>query len=229
MRGCFPQPPPGFVALVVAVLTGCDAPRGGSAEPAADTGTAWWTEISTADVDADGWSAADGDCDDLDDTVHPEATDGCDDRDDDCDGQVDDAFAGDAWEPNDEQASDLGTLAEEEHRLVLGYLFGEDDVDRYEVEVIDDDWTWFSLEAWIYGVPEDADYALEIWWVEDESGQDRGMVASADEVGDGGYEVADWGGDVWEDVSGSYEIRVLSTRGAGCRAPYELELILGEW
>lgn len=194
-----------------------------------ETGTPWWDESAPTDVDADGWTSVDGDCDDLDATVNPDAEDACDGRDDDCDGEVDEAFDGDESEPNDDDATDLGDLEEESHRLVFGYIFEEADVDRFQVRVVDDDWTWFSLEAWLYGVPADADYAIEIRWVLDGDGVDRGIVASADENGDGGYEVADWGGDPTEDVSGLYEVSVLSRRGAGCASPYTLELILGEW
>lgn len=78
-------------------------------------------------------------------------------------------------------------------------------------------------------MPASADYALEIRWVEDGVGQDRGVVAIADASGEGGYEVADWGGDPTEDVSGLYEISVWSIAGSGCASPYTLELILGEW
>ena len=201
----------------------------GSNAALGETGTPWWDEPAPADVDADGWTSVDGDCDDLDETVNPEADDACDGRDDDCDGEVDEAFDGDEWEPNDDDATDLGDLEEEDHRLVFGYIFEEADVDRFQVRVVDDDWTWFSLEAWLYGVPADADYALDIRWVEDGDGVDRGIVASADENGDGGYEVAGSGGDPTEDVSGLYEVSVLSRGGAGCASPYTLELILGEW
>lgn len=213
--------------LMFAVQMGCSG-----AGSATDTGAAaapWWESPGVTDADADEWTAEEGDCDDLDSAVNPGATDTCDGRDSDCDGEVDEDFDGDAWEPNDAQASDLGGLEEEEHRLVFGNVFGDADVDRFDVRVDDDDWTWFSLEAWLYGVPADADYALEIRWVEDGDGQDRGIVATADASGDGGYEVADWGGDATEDVSGRYEISVWSTSGSGCASPYTLELILGEW
>jgi hypothetical protein len=44
---------------------------------------------STADVDNDGYSPAQGDCDDQDYTVNPGADETCNDVDDDCDGEID--------------------------------------------------------------------------------------------------------------------------------------------
>jgi hypothetical protein len=46
--------------------------------------------LDTADDDGDGWSEAQGDCDDADPTIKPEYRwESCNDRDDDCDGIVD--------------------------------------------------------------------------------------------------------------------------------------------
>ena len=41
------------------------------------------------DLDGDGFTAEDGDCNDLDATVHPGAPEACDDMDNDCDGEID--------------------------------------------------------------------------------------------------------------------------------------------
>ena len=52
-----------------------------------------------ADADADGWTACGGDCDDARATVHPGAPELCDGRDNDCGGQVDEAFRAPAMVP----------------------------------------------------------------------------------------------------------------------------------
>ena len=41
------------------------------------------------DADEDGWTVEDGDCNDQDETTHPGAQEVCDNRDNDCDGEVD--------------------------------------------------------------------------------------------------------------------------------------------
>jgi hypothetical protein len=214
--------PPVLPAILATALAGCGADTLG-----ADAAAGAPTRVN--DADGDGLSTGDGDCDDLDASVHPGAKDRCDGVDSDCDGQIDEDFDGDTWEPNDDQGPDLGALEEDASHLVYGYLSPASDVDRFRVRVEDDDFSWFSLEAWLYGVPADADYALELRWVKDPDGVDRGIVAAADEVGDGGYEDLDWGGEPGEDDGGTYEIVVRSTSGSACEAPYTLELILGQW
>ncbi|MCK6508160.1 phosphodiester glycosidase family protein, partial [Myxococcota bacterium] len=54
---------------------------------------------ATCDEDGDGYAASAGDCDDLAPTVHPEAGELCDGRDNDCDGLVDEDLDrdGDGW------------------------------------------------------------------------------------------------------------------------------------
>lgn len=193
-----------------------------------DTGP-WWEDSGAADVDGDGVTEAQGDCDDLDGDVHPGATDTCDGVDQDCDGALDEDFGLDTWEPNDAEASWLGALVEDDPQLLFGYVWEPEDVDGYAFSVEDSSWSWFSVEAWLYDVPPDADIALELRWVEDVDGQDQGVVAYADDGGPGEDEVLDWGGSAGTDDGGRYELWLTSSGGGSCAVPYTLEMAFGGW
>ena len=79
---------------------------GDPAEPADPDGTtadqgafggelaAGWEEL-LLDADGDGWSPVDGDCNDGDDSIHPGATEECNEVDDDCDGLTDEGCGDD--------------------------------------------------------------------------------------------------------------------------------------
>lgn len=54
-----------------------------------DSDTDTDTDTTAEDLDDDGYSAASGDCDDLDPAVHPGAAEACNEVDDDCNGEVD--------------------------------------------------------------------------------------------------------------------------------------------
>ncbi len=55
------------------------------------------TSPPAVDEDGDGYSVEDGDCDDLDEAVHPDAEESCNGLDDDCDGSIDEDAADAAW------------------------------------------------------------------------------------------------------------------------------------
>lgn len=89
-----------LVLLTAVLFTGCDVlfptyidvmPGAPSADDDAmddddDTGD---DDDTTDDPDGDGYTAADGDCDDTDPHVYPGAPEYCDDADNDCDGELD--------------------------------------------------------------------------------------------------------------------------------------------
>jgi hypothetical protein len=188
----------------------------------------WW-EQPAGDADGDGYTVAEGDCDDGQASVNPGwSRDPCDGLDNDCDGLVDEDAPVDEWEPNDSQGPLLDSMTDGDTLLLFPTLHSESDVDRFRVELDDSDVSWFSLEAWVYP-PVGVDVSVEIRWVEDPYGADQGRVAFADDVGEGGLECADWGGDAWLDDSGIYELVVRSSGGFACGTPYTLEIVAGGW
>jgi hypothetical protein len=193
-----------------------------------DTGTGWWSNPEE-DADGDGITEADGDCDDANAQVYPHAFDTCDGLDNDCDGTVDEEPPPDTWEPNDVVATPLGDLTDEPETLLYGYLHPATDEDRFRFYVYDKFFGYFDVEVWLYGVPPDADYALELYWVADDDGVPHGLVDEADEFGLGGYELINYGGFPGLDDTGWYEAVVRSTSGSGCVWPYTVQILVGGW
>ena len=194
--------------------------------PEAPTG--WWA-VDPGDVDGDGVSAADGDCDELRSDVHPYGQDTtCDGVDQDCSGTADDSAPGDDLEPNDADPADLGDLGEAGERVLLGTAFPQGDVDGYRFSVEDGVFSVFDVEAWLYDVPPDVDVALELTWTRDSDGAARGVVATVDEAGPGGDEHLNWAGTALEDDSGSYTLRLITT-GQSCSQSYLLQVLVGSW
>ncbi len=79
--------------LALGLVTGCapdPSKDSGAGDTATATATATDTAVAPVDADGDGADAA-TDCDDADSTRHPGAAEVCDEVDNDCDGEVDDA------------------------------------------------------------------------------------------------------------------------------------------
>ena len=185
----------------------------------------WWAAGPRDDADQDGRTVDQGDCDDLNARVHPGvAVDGCDGVDEDCDGLVDEDVDGDAgeWEM-------LGDLSEQDELLLTPFLFPSTDTDAFEFYVDDPLTGYFDIEIWLYQVPVDADYRLSLYWIEDASGANRGLVETADAALWGGIETINYGGLGGRDDSGWYRVEVDSFEGASCEAPYHLQWLIGGW
>ena len=188
----------------------------------------WWS-APAGDADGDGYTVAQGDCNDGEPSVYPGApTDTCDGLDNDCDGTVDEDSSSDVWETNDSSASYLGDLTGSGQTLISGNLHNEDDIDRYQFRVSDGIADWFYMEGWLYGVPRSANYKLELEWIENEGGAWQGLVDSSDTSGNGGFEFVENGGSTGTDDGGLYELRVISVSGASCSLPYLIQLLVGD-
>ena len=83
----------------------------GDGKEGTDSETITVQDPNNVDDDSDGYTELEGDCDDTDGRVNPDADDDCDEVDDDCDGTVNGDYA-DAYEPNESTSSpyDLGEV-----------------------------------------------------------------------------------------------------------------------
>ena len=187
----------------------------------------WWS-ANPGDADGDGFTAAEGDCDDGLASVNPGVTeDICDNLDNDCDGTIDEDSTFDEWERNGDNAANLGDLTDSGETILVGSLHNSSDIDRYQFRVTDGAASWFDIEAWLYNIPLNADYSLELEWIEDSNGQGRGVIATSDSSGMGGFEMVETSGTTGLDDSGLYELRVMSSSGADCTARYTIQLLIG--
>ncbi len=127
------------------------------------------TDPLTRDDDGDGWTENDGDCDDTELRVNPDATDLCDDLDNDCSGSVNDDFW-DGYELNDTSATsyDCGEVD-----LSLGWSNSAITLSGLTLSTEDDeDWfTWDADDAWydnvtvsvsVTGLPPGGTYVVEL-------------------------------------------------------------------
>jgi len=100
LPACIPDKPDGDTPAVVdsgTTPTGDSTPTPTDSTPTTDTTTSGddtgTTETDTSpDADGDGWTVAEGDCDDANPEIHPRKSEVEDGVDQDCDGEVDEGF-----------------------------------------------------------------------------------------------------------------------------------------
>jgi hypothetical protein len=117
----------------------------------------------------------------------------------------------------------------EASRYALLWLAPEGDEDAVRVDVTDGLFDLFDVEAFVYVAPSDLDVAVELRWVADPGGRDRGVVASADEHGPGAMEQLNWAGTALIDDAGTYEIAVRAVQGGSCEVPVWVQVLVGGW
>lgn len=192
-----------------------DADADGDADADADSGNPF-----ERDDDGDGVTENDGDCDDTDPDRHPGASDACNGIDDDCDDELDeDASTGDAYEPNDTAAADLGSLDDDPDMAVTAVLINDDDVDRFSFSLVDDTFDFFTVTATLSNIPTDANYRFTLNRLSSAGGLSTGEM---DEVFGSGTLTLSFGDTSFQDDGGEYELVVESIGGADCSRSYLL-------
>ncbi len=174
---------------------------------------------SFVDVDGDGVSPDDGDCDDRDADVFPGQIDTCDGVDSDCDGEIDED-AEDWTEPAEPGAAvELDPPTVDPEQLVEGLLYSDLDVDVYAFE-LEDHWSsLYTLDITLDNIPTDATYRLT---VEPPGGN------TAVEYGTGRIGVT-FDDEVWDDTdAGWWTVTVDSLGGADCSQSYWLEIVFDD-
>ncbi len=183
------------------------------------------------DVDGDGWTVEDGDCDDGDAGVFPGGWEYCDEKDNDCNGIVNDGTTGyDAFEPDDDTPTDLGDLTEA-WTDVDTYPQAPGDVDRFRFWVDDDSdlvGDGFYVYAQVDMVPAGVNLSLTLNRLTDHNGDPWLMeLDTADTGGAGAAESVQHAGTWGANDDGYYEVVVVTENGYDCTSAYQLYIDCG--
>ena len=184
------------------------------------------TSTPTTDVDQDGFSVEDGDCDDYDPFINPVQLDDCDGVDNNCDGILDNDAIGGIYEPNDTPWNGfyIGDYTAGDYTSVQGLISTPTDIDIYEFYIEDGWFDDFKIDFELHALGIQADFVAELWLIENASGDREDLLLSVNNLTTGGIERADWEGDWLTDDSGYYEFRISAVSGQDCNAHYELEI-----
>ncbi len=176
------------------------------------------------DADGDGFSYADGDCDDRDPDINPWADDdNCDGVDDDCDDRVDEASSvSDPYEGEEDVW--LGDLTSKGGAYADPFIFPDDDIDSFQFfldEGFFDDF-YFDVELI---APSGSDLGMEIYFFSedwDPATDSFELLETVDDAGAGGVEFYANDGGIWDNNGGWYGILVWANNRGSCEDPYEL-------
>lgn len=178
------------------------------------------------DLDLDGYSEADGDCDDNDSSIYPGATEICDEKDNDCDGTEDEGATGDdEHEPNesDSAAQYLGSLETIAGGSIEGLIDSESDEDWFYFYAVDE--TDFGFDSFNFTIflnpPANVDIAFALYFSE-EGTAPMETIAFIDDASEGASEVYEHEGTSILEDSGEYYIHIYTESGTDCLDPYQL-------
>ena len=190
------------------------AESGGSGS-GGDSGGAEGTDPGSLDEDGDGVTVEDGDCDDGDPSIYPGAEDLCDQRDEDCDGEVDeDARYLDEYEDNDSTPTDLGDLSGGGSVSLDAWLDSSDDVDRFTMQTDDSSFSLWDMTIRLSNIPDGLTWTLRVMQPTGEVHETTGMGALTIERSD----------EAFVDDAGTWEVVVEAVDEGSCETPYLLTI-----
>ena len=190
---------------------------GGSGDGTGGDGSSGGDGVDPAllDDDGDGVTVGEGDCDDGDPAVYPGATDLCDGRDEDCDGDVDeDARYEDVYEDNDDTPAYLGDLSGGGSESLEALLDSADDVDRFTFQTDDSTWSLWDLTVRVSNIPDG--YTWRLTWIRPDG--------ATDSVTGSGALTLDASDELVVDDAGVWEVILEPIDDAPCDAVYLLTI-----
>ena len=107
---------------------------------------------------------------------------------------------------------------------VQGLITDPNDVDIYEFFIEDGWFDDFAIEYELHALSVQADFMIELWLIENYSGQTEQLLVSTNNLNSGGLERDDFQGDWLIDDSGYYEFRITALSGQDCNAHYQLDI-----